>query len=186
MTLTSTYLMPQAIEQRSWIRQAGIVLGASVIISLFAKIAIFLPFTPVPLGTQALVVLILAALLGSKRGALAVLAFICQGAMGLPVFAGGHGGLLWMAGPTGGYLLGYVAAAFVTGWLMERTTNRTAGRTLLAMAAGNMTLFIFGMAWLSKFVGMPAAFTLGMLPFIVGDVLKLIAGVHILKKLRCF
>jgi biotin transport system substrate-specific component len=184
MSITTFNSAIASVEERSWLRQTAIVLGSSIIISLFAKIAIFLPFTPVPIATQGLVILMLAALLGSKRGTLAVLAFICQGAMGLPVFSGGNSGLLWMAGPTGGYILGYAAAAFLTGWIMETGARRTVARAFLAMAAGNLTLFVFGMAWLAKFVGISAAFTLGMLPFVLGDFLKLVLGVKILKKLR--
>ena len=108
MALTTPFLTTKTAESHSWTQQAAQVLGASVLISLCAKLAIFLPFTPVPLGLQPLIVLLSAVMLGSKRGTLAVLAFIVQGACGMPVFAGGHAGLLWLAGPTGGYLLGYL------------------------------------------------------------------------------
>lgn len=173
-------------EERSWLTNSAIVLGASVIIALFSPFVVYLPFSPVPIATQPQVVLLLAALLGSKRGVMAVLAFIFQGAIGLPVFAGGASGVLALAGPTGGYLLGYVAAAYVTGCLVERSAVRTVSRTFLVMGLGNLTIFAFGVAWLSRFIGWHGAFLYGMLPFLIGDLFKLILATKTLKSFRFF
>ena len=186
MAINYSYLQTETIEDRSWFKEAAVIIGASVIIALFAPISIPLPFTPVPIATQPHVVLFLAVLLGSKRGSLAVLSYLFQGAIGLPVFAGGKAGLLCLAGPTGGYLVGYVVAAYVTGLLFEKLKERTPTRAFLAMAVGNLTIFVFGLSWLSHFVGLQKAFLLGMLPFLLGDFIKLVVAVRGLKALRFF
>ncbi len=186
MALSYSYPIQERAEARSWIREAAIVVGASIIIALFAQIAVRLPFTPIAIATQAHVILLLSCLLGSKRAALAVLTFIFQGAIGLPVFAKGGCGLLYLAGPSGGYILGYVAAAFVTGFLMERTTHRTPSKAFGAMAMGNLIVYLFGVPWLSRFIGWEQAIVLGIVPFIIGDFLKLIFATRLLKGLRLF
>jgi biotin transport system substrate-specific component len=184
MAVRETYFIPEIAEERSWLKNIALVLGASILIGLFAPIAIHLPFTPIPIATQAHVVLLLSCILGCKRASMAVLAFLCQGAMGLPVFAGGMAGIAILAGPKGGYLLGYLAAAFVTGFLMERMGNRTSSKAFAAMGLGNLVIYFFGLPWLSRFVGWEGAFLLGMLPFLIGDLLKLVLATKLLKGLR--
>lgn len=181
MTTRDLCLSSGAVKDRFWLKEITVILLASFIIALFAPIAIRLPFTPVPIGTQGHVVLLIGALLGSRRGSLAVLTYLLQGAMGLPIFASGNSGLLYLAGPTGGYLLGYVAAAFLTGLLIEQMQNRSAAKIFAALGAGNLVLYVFGLPWLSRFVGWHAAFTLGMLPFLIGDLFKLIIVSKVLK-----
>src|SRR5690349_7856756 len=119
--------------QSKWLKDLMIVLGASLIICLASPISIRLPFTPVPITLQCHVILLLAVLLGSKRGALAVIAYLGEGAMRLPGFAGAKGGVIHLLGPTGGYLFGYVATAFVTGFLMDRVFKRSIMHVLYAM-----------------------------------------------------
>jgi biotin transport system substrate-specific component len=184
--MQQSYLVYEALEGRTWLKEAFVVGGASIIIALFALISIRLPFSPVPIAIQAHVILLLSCLLGSKRASLAVLTYLFQGAIGLPVFACGKFGLLHLAGPTGGYLLGYVAAAFVTGYLMERMRSRTPTKVLGAMALGNLIVFLFGVPRLSCFIGWQSAFLLGMLPFLVLDTLKLVLATKVLKSLRFF
>ena len=185
MTTSSISLSSyKALESASWMKQALTVFGASVLISLCAYISLPLPFTPVPLTVQCHVILLLAAMLGSKRGVLATLAFLVQGTIGLPVFAGGKGGLLCLAGPTGGYLLGYVVAAYLTGYLVENMKQKTAVKAFFAMAAGNALIYLFGVAGLSTFIGWSSAFILGVLPFIIGDFLKALIATRIMKTLR--
>ena len=183
MAIGHSYLAVERSRDYPWLKNAAVVLCASIIIALFAPISIRLPFTPVPIATQAQVILLLAALLGSKRGAMAVLTYLFQGAMGLPVFAGGAAGIWTLAGPTGGYLLGYLLAAFITGFIMERTAARTPSKVFMAMGVGNLVIYAFGLPHLARFVGWPGAFILGMLPFVVGDLFKLIIATKIFKKL---
>ena len=135
--MTHTYVIGATVDSRSWLKDIAVVIGASIIIALFAPLAIPLPFTPVPISTQCHVVLLISYFLGAKRASLAVLVFLCQGAMGLPVFANGASGILNIVGPRGGYLLGWLVAAFVTGLLMERVSNRTPTKAFAAMGLGN-------------------------------------------------
>ncbi len=113
-----------SVRRYAGVYDAALILGASLLIALSARIAVPVPFSPAPITGQTLAVLLVGALLGSRRGALSVLAYLAEGAMGLPVFAGGGAGILWLLGPTGGYLFGFIAAAFVTGWLAERGWDR--------------------------------------------------------------
>lgn len=158
-----------------------VVLVASLLIGLTGQLAIPFPFTPVPFALQAHVILFLAVSLGSQRAMAAVALFLLQGAMGLPVFAQGGFGLLWLFGPTGGYLFGYLAAAFVTGWISERLQQKTSLSLFSAMAAGNLIIFFFGVVWLSQFLGWKGACMYGVLPFIIGDFLKLSLATKMLK-----
>jgi biotin transport system substrate-specific component len=187
MTVSSSYLINEKSERgHSWLKQIAVILGASVLIALFAPVAIPLPFTPVPLATQGHVVLLLACLLGSKRASLAVLTYLLQGSIGLPVFAGGMAGVGLLAGPRGGYLLGYLAAAFITGFIAERIRHRTLPKAFVAMAVGNAVIYFFGLPRLALFVGWHNAFALGMLPFLIGDAFKLLIATRSLKSLRFF
>ena len=160
-------------ESSSRARDVFIVVLASILISLCGPISISLPFTPVPLAIQAHVCLLLGVLLGSKRGALAVVGFLIQGACGLPVGAKGGAGLAWIFGPTGGYLLGYIIGTFVTGYLVERMRTRSRRAVFCAMAIGNLIVYALGCLHLSRFIGGEMALTLGILPFLIGDFLKL-------------
>jgi biotin transport system substrate-specific component len=118
-------------------------------------------------------VLLVGALLGSRRGGLSMLTYLGQGAAGLPVFANGGSGPVYLSGPTGGYLIGFVVAAFVTGWLAEHHWDRHALTTALAMVIGNLVIYLFGVTWLASFVGIENAFSAGLVPFIAGDVVKI-------------
>ncbi len=168
----SDILRPSANKYTA-LYDAALIVGGSVFIGLSAQAAIPLPFSPVPISGQTLSVLLVGALLGSRRGALAVLAYLFQGIAGLPVFAGGRFGLLHLLGPTGGYLFGCVAAAYITGLLAERGWDRRVGTTLLAMLLGNMAIYAFGLPWLAALVGYSHVLALGLFPFILGDLVKL-------------
>lgn len=152
-----------------------VVLMASCFLGLIAPLAISLPFTPVPIVLQAQTILCMGALLGPQRGALAVLGFLVQGALGLPVFAGGSSGIVHLFGPTGGYLMGYLFGALVSGYLFARARKKkaTSKALFLSMAAGNGVIYLLGWLQLSYFLGMKQAFLLGILPFIAADLLKL-------------
>ncbi len=174
-------LVQEISKPASFVRDASLVLLASFAIGLFAKISIPLPFTPVPLATQNAVILLFAALLGARRAAAATFAFLAQGAAGFPVFAGGVGGIAIFFGPTGGYLVGYFAAAVLVGYLMKKFKEKTVSKTVLALAAGYATVLLCGAAYLSTFVGFQKALLLGAAPFLVGDLLKIVASVKILN-----
>jgi len=165
-----------ANAKTAWIYDAALVAGFSLVIALGAQAAIPLPFTPVPVTLQTLAVLLAGCILGSGRGALAVIAYLGEGFAGLPVFSGGTAGISHLLGPTGGYLLGFVAAAFVVGMFAERGAARSRLGTLVMLIIGNIVLYVPGVIWLGVYTGMDRAVSLGFLPFVVGDLLKTAAG----------
>ena len=165
-----------ANAKTAWIYDAALVAGFSLVIALGAQVAIPLPFTPVPVTLQTLAVLLAGCLLGSGRGALAVIAYLGEGFAGLPVFSGGTAGISHLLGPTGGYLLGFVAAAFVVGMFAERGAARSRLGTLVMLIVGNVVLYVPGVIWLGVYTGMDRAVSLGFLPFVIGDLLKTAAG----------
>ncbi len=175
---------PNAIvseSNHSRTRSACLVILSSILIGLFAKAAIPLPFTPIPIATQGSIVLLLSCVLGSRRSFAAVLGFLIQGAAGLPVFAEGAGGLAVLFGPRGGYLIGYLAAAWLVGHLAETAKNRTPANLFLILSAGTAMFFLFGVPYLATFIGFKKALILGALPFLLGDLLKIFACIKILQ-----
>ncbi len=174
-------LLRPTVRRTALLYDAALVLGGSLLIALSAQVAIPLPFSPVPVTGQTLAVLLVGALLGSRRGALAVVAYIAQGLAGLPVFAGGAAGLARLFGPTGGYLVGFVAAAFLVGLLAERGWDRRFGTTVAAMTLGNVVIYAVGATWLAVFVGgLPQAWSMGVLPFLPGDAVKIVLAAVVL------
>lgn len=159
---------------------ATLVVAGSLLVALLAQFAVPLPFSPVPVTGQTLAVLMVGMLLGSRRGGLALLTYLAEGAMGLPVLAGGAAGLARLTGPTGGYLVGFVAAAFLVGWLAERGWDRRPETTLLAMLLGNAVIYAFGLPWLAHFVGTERVLSLGLLPFLAGDLGKALLAMALL------
>lgn len=165
----STTLVRTWIRQRTLLTDVGLVIGFSLLTAVMAKIAIPLPFTPVPITGQTFAVLLAGAVLGSRLGTAAMVAYIIEGSLGLPVFA--------RATPASyGYLAGFVAAAFVVGWLAERGWSRDVLHAIVAMIAGEVAIYAFGLAWLSRYVGWSQVLALGLFPFVIGDTIKLIAA----------
>lgn len=154
-------------------REIALILGGSLFIALAAQLHVVLPFSPVPITGQTFAVLLLGALYGRKRGPATVLTYLALGVMGLPVFAGGTFGIARLIGPTGGYLVGFLIAAYVVGVLSERGWDRKPWSTAASMIIGNGVIYGFGVLWLSRFVGWPAVLSTGLLPFLVGDALKI-------------
>jgi biotin transport system substrate-specific component len=156
------------------------VIGASLLIAWGAQLRIPVPFSPVPVTAQTLVVLLAGALLGSKRGVQAVVLYLLAGLLGWPIFAGASGGLAVLLGPTGGYLIGFIAAAYIVGRLTERGENRNALATIGALLLGTVVIYAFGLLRLAAFVGVERVIALGLAPFIIGDLFKLAGATLIL------
>ncbi len=152
--------------------EVGLVLAGSLVVALSAQLQYRLPFTPVPITGQTLGVLLVGAALGSRRGALALLAYLSEGAAGLPVFAGGGFGLAWLVGPTAGYLWGLPLAAWVVGRLAERGWDRGPAKAAAGMVIGNLSIYLVGLPWLAAFVGVERVLFAGLLPFVPGDLIK--------------
>lgn len=162
------------LDQR--VRDILLIVGGSLLVALMAQVKIPLPFTPVPLTGQTFAVLLVGAALGSRRGAASLLLYLAQGMLGLPVFAGGAGGLAYLSGPTGGYLIGFVCAAFLVGWLAEGGKDRRFHIALLVFLAGEVVIYLCGVSWLAVHIGFEKALAAGLFPFLPGDAVKLLAA----------
>jgi len=158
--------------------------------SLFAALTaagayLFVPIGPVPIVLQNLFVFLAGLLLGSRWGLASVAVYLLAGVCGLPVYAGGAGGIARFAGPTGGFLLGYLPAVFLVGWVAERKPGRMR-RDVAAMVLGAAVLYACGVPWLKMVTGLPPATALavGMYPFLAGDAVKIVAAALIAKSVR--
>src|SRR5687768_13900360 len=160
------------------VRELLLVAAGALFLALTAQISVPLPFSEVPLTGQTLGVLLLGALYGPRRGVVTVVAYLAEGAVGLPVFALGRSGLAVLLGPTGGFLIGFVPAAFIAGFAGG---SRRAAVRLGILLFATLVVYGFGVPWLAATRAMPvlAALVAGMLPFVPGDVIKagLAAGV---------
>lgn len=172
----------RAGDRAARILRAVVLIGLGTGI-LWASAKVQVPFWPVPMTMQTFAVLVIGAAYGWRLGAATMLAYLAEGALGLPVFAHG-GGLAYLAGPTGGYLVGYVPAAALVGWLAERGWDRSLPRTWAAMLMGDVIVFAAGLAWLVPFLAMAkdlggmaalqTAIASGVTPFLLGDALKIV------------
>jgi len=175
MNYTDTLLNQKSVSNR--VINVLLILGTSWLIAISAQISIYLPFSPVPITGQTLIILLAGLVLGKNRGAGAVGIYLLQGASGLPFFAGGKSGLATLFGPTGGYLFGFLAAVYIVGILSELKFKRSIFQAATALVIGNTIIYVFGLIWLARFVGESQALQLGLYPFLVGDLLKISLGV---------
>jgi len=158
------------------VRDILLVVTGSLFVAGMAQVRIPLPFTPVPITGQTFAVLVVGASLGSRRGAASLALYLLLGVLGLPFFAGGASGLAVLLGPTGGYLVGFVVASSLVGLLAARGFDRRIPGALLAFLAGEIVIYLFGVAWLSVYLGIQHAIVAGLLPFLIGDAIKLVAA----------
>ncbi len=175
LTLAPTLYTRSFPRVSNWMRDLSLIVAGSLFVALFAQIEI--PMRPVPITGQTFAVLLVGALLGSKRGAAAMIAYIVEGAAGLPFFAGGASGVGILTGATAGYLVGFVVAAYVIGLLAERGLERSVRTSIVPFLIGTLIIYIFGVTWLSILVGnLDKGIQFGLLPFLIGDAIKLIAA----------
>jgi len=160
----------------SRLRDALLVLTGSLVVAAMAQVRIPLPFTPVPLTGQTFAVLLVSAALGSRRGAGSLLLYLLAGTAGLPFFAGGASELAYLSGPTGGYLIGFVLAAYVVGRLAETGRDRHFLAAIATFLIGEVLIYIPALIWLSAWIGPQHALVSGLLPFLAGDAIKLVAA----------
>lgn len=157
----------------SIVKDIFLILLGSWLVAFFAQVEI--PLQPVPITGQTFAVLLVGALLGSKHGAMAMIAYIIQGSMGLPFFAGGASGMSVLTGATAGYLIGFVGSAYVVGLLAERGLERSVRTSIIPFLVGTVIIYILGVAWLAIFLkSFNQAIQFGLLPFLIGDAIKLI------------
>ena len=172
-TLTSAILAPL-----DWMRSLALVVAFSLLTALAAQVVIPLPL--VPITGQTFAVLLTGALLGSRLGALAMIAYLVEGASGLPFFYAGRGGFQHLLGPTAGYLWSFPVAAFVVGLLAERGWDKRYFSAAAAMFLGSVVILLSGWAWLSRFMPASVAFNEGVTRFLVGDVVKIALAAAVL------
>jgi len=178
--LRADTLIGAALAPLDWTRSVGLVIVFSLFIAAAAQFAIHIG--PIPITGQTFAVLLTGALLGSRLGAAAVIAYLIEGAVGLPFFAGGGAGIVRFFGPTGGYLVAFPAAAYVTGAFAEHGWDKNYPQAVAAMAIGSVIVFLGGWAWYAILTNTPAvaAFQIAVLPYLPGDVIKIALAAAVL------
>lgn len=175
--------LPEAMS-KLYVQVLAVLLGTAAL-TLSAKIQI--PFYPVPMTFQSMVAVLIGAWFGARLGGITLLAYLAEGAIGLPVFAGTPEkgiGLAYMAGPTGGYLMGFLVAAVAVGWLARRGWDRSILTMAAAMLVGNVIIYGLGLAWLGSVVGWDKpVLQFGFWPFVLGDLFELILAALIAPQL---
>ena len=169
----SETLLGVALAPLDLVRQVGLVIGFSLLTALSAQIVI--PLGPIPITGQTFAVLLTGALLGSRLGAITMIVYLMEGAVGLPFFAGGHFSLAHLMGPTGGYLIAFPAAAYITGAFAEHGWDRRFFTAAAAMAIGSAVIMLSGWAWFSIVMRTSPLLTLfdTVIKFIPGDIIKI-------------
>ena len=186
MHISASNTAYQLIRPKAWWMEIPLLLGFNLLLVVSAYVSINLPFSPVPITGQTFGILLIAMALGRARGLAVVTAYILEGAAGLPVFAGGKAGLAVLFGPTGGYLLGFVAATALVGWLAEHGWDKNYMRSIAAMAIGTAVIFTAGLSMLAFYVPTPALLNAGLVPFLPGALVKIVAAAIILPSLWRF
>jgi biotin transport system substrate-specific component len=177
-------LAPTLLSNRAdrALQELALVLAGTLVLYISAKV--FVPFFPVPMTLQTLAVMAIAAAYGQRLGTLTVLAYLAEGAVGIPVFTAtppAVAGLTYFLGPTGGFLAGFVLLAIIVGYAADRGWDRSPFRLFAAMLAADVVVFALGFAWLAMFaqvgqhtgIGFAKAFSAGVAPFVLGDLLKI-------------
>src|SRR6267378_519671 len=173
-------LLEVALAPLDFVRQVGLVIGFSLLTALSAQIVI--PIGPIPITGQTFAVLLTGALLGSRLGAITMIVYLMEGAIGLPFFSGGHGGILHLMGPTGGYLVAFPAGAFITGAFAEHEWDRKFLSAAAAMAIGSIIIIVCGCVWFSLLThtSIVNAVRVTVAPFILGDIVKIVLAAAVL------
>jgi biotin transporter BioY len=173
-------LIGAALAPLDWTRAVSLAVAFSLLTALAAQIVI--PIGPVPITAQTFAVLLTGALLGSRLGAMAMIIYLVEGASGLPFFYGGHGGFSHLLGPTGGYLVAFPAAAFVTGAFAENGWDKRFPTAVVAMAVGSLVILLAGWAWFAAITqsSLLVAFQISVAKFIPGDIVKILLAAALL------
>ncbi len=164
----AAFLWPEPAASRA--RFAALAVIGTLALAVSAKAQV--PFYPVPMTLQTLVVLLIGAAFGARLAGATVALYLLEGIIGLPVFAGASAGPLYMAGPTGGYLVGFLVAAVAIGFFAERGWDRSGPRLFALLAAGHALIFAFGFSWLAGLIGPEKAWAGGVAPFIAETIVK--------------
>jgi biotin transporter BioY len=177
LTLIDAILPKIENKTLALVKDILLVLSFTLLTAISAKLKI--EIGTVPITGQTFAVLLSGALLGSRRGALSQIFYLLGGLAGIPWFARG-GGITYLMSPTFGYIIGFVLAAFVVGFLCERGLDRKIETAILAMLVGNVLIYFPGLLWLARFVGWGKVLAVGLYPFIIGDTIKLLLAASVL------
>ena len=182
MQLSSKAALIDRVVPRSVVNDFALILSGAVLTAYAAQLVI--PMWPVPITAQTFAVLLVGSVLGATRGAISLIAYFSMGALGLPVFSAATS---LSFGPTFGYLIGFIAAASVVGWLSERGWHKSVRGVLGSFAIANAIIYLFGLPWLAFVLGnlgvandLTAVASAGFVPFIIGDVLKMMLAAAVL------
>lgn len=181
MTRLPSQTAPAAAQSDTTLRKISLLLAGTLALALAAHIQV--PFWPVKLSMQTFVVLMIGPLYGPRLGAATVAAYIAQGTLGLPVFQSGAG-LAYLAGPTGGYLLGFLLSAILTGYLARRGAFARPATAVPAILAGLTAIYLPGLAWLAVLFGPENSLAYGLPPFLPGEALKLALVLALLPRIQ--
>lgn len=177
-------LTKQLIKSKSLTTNIVIAFTGSILLALLARLSIPVPFSPVPITGQTFGILFLGAVLGSRIGTLSVVLYLAEGIIGLPVFAGGSMGFLYLFGPTGGYLIGFIPAVYVVGYLSEEGWTNKFTTTFMTMIIGTAIIFVFGISWLTVTGGFETALSIGLYPYLPGATVKIILATVIIYSIN--
>lgn len=183
---TQTATVYGLIRPASIWKEIPILIGFNLLMVATAYLSINIPLSPVPITGQTFGVMLIAMALGRVRAVGVMTAYLLEGAAGLPVFAGGTAGIPILFGPTGGYLFGFLAAAYITGWLADKGWAQSYKFSYLAMIIGHAVIFAFGLAGLARFVSIDLILPLGLYPFLSGTAVKIILAAVILPSVWKF
>jgi len=174
MSKSTVKVLPRyLLAEMSLMRTLGYMLLFNLLLVASSYIEMPLPFSPVPITAQSIAVLACGLFLGPVRGMATVMAYLLEGGLGLPVFAGGASGIVRIFGPTGGYLIGFVPAAGMVGYLSEQLRSITYGKLTAVLLVGKIMIFVPGLIMLSLFVPKGSLLAMGLYPFIPGIIVKI-------------
>lgn len=181
-TLAQRLVPQQGILANKAVQNTALVIAGCLFTALLAQIRIYLPFTPVPIVGSTLGVLLTGSLLGSRLGFASMLLYLALGAIGLPVFSAGNSGIVYMQGATLGYLVAFPIVAAVMGWFAERGWDHHVGTYAAALVIGSLIFYVLGAGWMAfgRGMGLGAALLQGVVPFIIGDAIKVLIAVGVL------
>ena len=184
MFAVAAHFLPAKSSKNIFLLSALQIFGASLFLALCAQICIPLYFSPVPLTGQTFGVMFIGATMGSRKGVLSVLAYLLEGSLGLPVFAGGWSslGLMSLLGTNGGYFLGFIFQVFLVGSFIERQTSFQVVKAVSVLLLSCALQLGLGVVWLSAFVGFKSALVMGLYPFLFGELVKSMGVAAYLKK----
>ncbi|MGV3732791.1 MAG: biotin transporter BioY [Microcella sp.] len=175
-TLPRTTLVDRVVA-RSWVSDIALVTAGAALVAVLAQVAV--PLWPVPVTGQTLAVLLVGASLGAARGAASLSLYALLGAVGLPIYSDASSGWSVLLGPTGGYIIGFIASAAIVGWAAERSWDRGWYKPIITFIGGSLVVFAFGLPWLAVALGqlglpndLQSVLVAGFYPFIIGGLIK--------------